>query len=270
MNFIGEYLKAARKAKGLSLDDVAKNTRISKKYLDEIEQNITPQLPAAYINAFLKTFAREVDLDLTKIPGVIPTDRALPISLDADNIGLSVSDHPSENPSHVTKKNAAGEQLRQKKRSIVILVLLVVGLVVSIILLREEKLPPPQEVSFSDVVKEQEAKANTMNASEDSLSIFGRKKETIADSLSLEGVASESVWVHIVIDGMKTSELTFPPTKRMKWKAKKNFIVSMGNAEGMIFTLNGKRLGALGTSKKPLRNYIISADNLRKLPAVAN
>lgn len=269
MNSIGEYLKAAREAKGLSLDDIARDTRINKKYLEDIEQNITPQLPAAYINAFLKAFAREVDLDLTKIPEFASADRVLPVSPDVSKTVQPVADRPSENSSYNTKKNAAGEQPRQKISTIVILVLLVVGLAVSIILLREEKLPPPQEVSFSDVVKEQEAKANAVNAVKDSLAMFGQKAGAIADSLSLEGVASESVWVHIVIDGMKTSELIFPPAKHMKWKAKKNFVVSMGNAEGMTFTLNGKRLGALGTTKKPLRNYIISQDNLRKLPVTS-
>ena len=269
MKSIGEYLKAAREAKGLSLDDIARDTRISRKYLEEIEQNITPKLPAAYINAFLKSFAREVDLDLTKIPEFAPEDRALPVSPDAPKTAQTVSDRSSENSLSVAKDNAAVERPRQKIRTIVILVLLVVCLAVSIFLLREEKLPPPQEVSFSDVVKEQEAKANAVNAVKDSLTLFGQKGGAIADSLSLEGVASESVWVHIVIDGMKTSELIFSPAKHMKWKAKKNFVVSMGNAEGMMFTLNGKRLGALGTTKKPLRNYIISQDNLRKLPVTS-
>ena len=150
----------------------------------------------------------------------------------------------------------------------VILILLLAGLVASIFLLHKEKSVPPQEISFSDVIKEQEAKTNMMNAARDSMSMPEQKIAAMADSLLLEGVASESVWVHIVIDGMKTSELIFPPAYHMKWKAKKNFVVSVGNAQGISFMLNGRRLGLLGTTKKSLRNYIISQDTLQKLRAL--
>jgi len=270
MKSVGEQLKAAREAKGLSLNDISQITRINRKYLEEIEQNITPQLPPTYVNAFLKAFAREVDLDLNTLSeSQLPLHPIPKILLDAGKAVHEDSDRISDGSVPIPKNNTAEEgTTRQNKSMFVILILLVTGLAASIVLLHKEKTAPPREISFSDVVKEQESKNNVMNAATDSLAIFDQKRMTIADSLFLEGVASESVWVHIVIDGMKTSELIFPPAFHMKWKAKKNFVVSIGNAQGISFMLNGIRLGLLGTTKKPLRNYIISQETLQKLRAI--
>jgi len=63
-NPIGERLKAAREAKGLSLDDVASQTRIPIRHLKHIEQGEWDALPAVtYSVGFARTYANTVGLN---------------------------------------------------------------------------------------------------------------------------------------------------------------------------------------------------------------
>ena len=60
----GEQLKRAREAKGLSLDDVASQTRIPIRHLQSIEQEDWDALPApTYAVGFARNYANAVGLD---------------------------------------------------------------------------------------------------------------------------------------------------------------------------------------------------------------
>jgi cytoskeleton protein RodZ len=61
---IGEQLRRAREAKGLSLDDVASRTRIPIRHLQNIEREDWDALPAAtYAVGFTRNYANAVGLD---------------------------------------------------------------------------------------------------------------------------------------------------------------------------------------------------------------
>ena len=65
---VGERLRAAREAKGISLEDVAAQTRIPLRHLESIEAAEWDKLPApTYTVGFAKSYAGEVDLDRAEI-----------------------------------------------------------------------------------------------------------------------------------------------------------------------------------------------------------
>lgn len=65
---VGERLRAAREAKGLSLEDVAAQTRIPQRHLASIETGDWEHLPApTYSIGFAKSYASAVDLDRSEI-----------------------------------------------------------------------------------------------------------------------------------------------------------------------------------------------------------
>lgn len=65
---VGERLRAAREAKKLSLDDVARQTRIPVRHLEHIERGEWEALPAlTYSVGFARSYANVVDLDGAKI-----------------------------------------------------------------------------------------------------------------------------------------------------------------------------------------------------------
>jgi len=65
---VGRLLRNQREARGLSIEDVARNLRIRRPYIEAIEQGRFEQLPgAAYIPAFLRAYARHIGLDPAKV-----------------------------------------------------------------------------------------------------------------------------------------------------------------------------------------------------------
>jgi cytoskeleton protein RodZ len=65
---VGEQLRAAREEKGLSLEDIAAQTRIPRRHLESLERSDWESLPApTYTTGFAKSYASAVGLDRTEI-----------------------------------------------------------------------------------------------------------------------------------------------------------------------------------------------------------
>ncbi len=68
MTELGDKLKAARREKGLSLDDLQQITKIQKRYLVAIEEGNYSVMPGKfYTRAFIKQYAEAVDLDSAEL-----------------------------------------------------------------------------------------------------------------------------------------------------------------------------------------------------------
>ncbi len=79
---VGEILRAAREAKGLSLEQVASETRISMRHLQQIEAGSFEGLPGrTYAVGFAKSFAKTVGLNQNEIADKVRAEMELePIS----------------------------------------------------------------------------------------------------------------------------------------------------------------------------------------------
>ena len=275
---IGNRLRAAREARGRTLDDLAAATRINKKFLEEIESGIQPAVPDIYYRAFVKTIAAELGEDAAGLAE---------LTKEADPIVSPVSGGPEEpgapdqtprlSPAAPTiaaaRQRTGPETIRRQAKILVgLATLVVVGLIMSVYWLRNERNEKGvQEISFAEMVKEQTAKSKVPDSatgtSAPSAPVGAQLVPAVrtpakGDSLVLQAVTTESVWVHIELDGSAASEYTLPPNYQIAWRAAKQFSLSLGNPGGISFVLNGKKLGTLAEGKKPLKNFILSRTTL--------
>ncbi|PFH89368.1 RodZ domain-containing protein [Bacillus sp. AFS088145] len=84
MTELGKYLREAREAKGLSIDDVQELTKIQKRYLEAIEEGNYEILPGQfYVRAFIRQYAETIGVDvsgfLTEKPVVEESTVANPV-----------------------------------------------------------------------------------------------------------------------------------------------------------------------------------------------
>lgn len=103
---IGEKLRAARLAKGFTLDDIQQSTKIQKRYLNAIESGDFEQLPGDfYVRAFTKQFAQAVDLDANELLVNAPQEVIEPTTdlsnsrTDLDNVtrtGMDMEPTPAD------------------------------------------------------------------------------------------------------------------------------------------------------------------------------
>src|SRR3989442_13752096 len=66
---LGQYLCHMRTQKGVSLEDIAKATRIDPRYLQAVEQNDFSQLPRAevFAKAYVRAYARCLSLEEAEV-----------------------------------------------------------------------------------------------------------------------------------------------------------------------------------------------------------
>src|SRR5207245_5501579 len=66
---LGQYLCHMRTQKGVSLEDIAKATRIDARYLQAVENNDFSQLPRAevFAKAYVKAYARCLSLEEAEV-----------------------------------------------------------------------------------------------------------------------------------------------------------------------------------------------------------
>jgi len=81
---LGKALAGARMARGLTLLDVERDTRISSKYLQALEEGLIETLPApVYARAFMRTYAQYLGLNATsfvqRMPGARPEPELPPL-----------------------------------------------------------------------------------------------------------------------------------------------------------------------------------------------
>jgi len=260
----GEELAQARSAKGISLLDISAETRINLKFLEAIERGQFQILPQTYIRAFLREFAISINLDPIEVLQNYDSIQQEGRSRKSDEI---VTQHasPQMGISGGDIKNRLST-LSPLQRNLAFGIFLIVVVVLVVILANmkkeSESINPVTEIPFDRVIRESEAASILpLSARADSVPVVKAQRK---DSLRLEINTLDSVWISLLIDDTKGAEYLFGPNRKRVWAAKERFIVTMGNAGGATFRLNGKNIGPLGKSGAIVRSFVLTEANLKR------
>jgi hypothetical protein len=82
------------------------------------------------------------------------------------------------------------------------------------------------------------------------------------DSLTLGATTNDSVWVKIGRDALEPQQYFLPPHAKTFWRAEQMFWVTIGNAGGIEFTLNKRRLGVFGKRRTIVRDLLFTRQQL--------
>lgn len=103
MSGIGEQLRKAREAKGLSISDIEKATKIQSRYLEAIENNDFDKLPGDfYVRAFIRQYAQIVGLDGKELLSQYQGEVAYEVTSEVSQ--------PEESPAQEVHEEAHEEQ----------------------------------------------------------------------------------------------------------------------------------------------------------------
>jgi len=234
------------------------------KFLEAIEKGKFSMLPQTYVRAFLREFASAVGADPVEVLRQYDD-----VSAEKPK-AVAGEQKPSPRPEPRAQAMPEPQQAGWMTQPNILRwgafgLVLVAGLAVILILNNNtststQNSPPASEIPFDRVVKETEAATPPVSvAARDTTAMLA----LAPDSLRLQIQTTDSVWVSILIDGKKTEQYLFPPKRKRTWAAKERFAVTMGNAGGATFALNGKEIGALGKRGAVVRNAVITESTLQ-------
>jgi len=225
---LGEFLRRERELRHISLDNVAERTKISRRYLEAIEEERYDRLPGeTFARGFIRSYAQSIGLD--------PEDTLL-----IYNHSRMVHDvAPLRTERLAPARRAWNEHFLLWL--LVAGVVIVGGVLVSAVgfldgpgLLRWASSPPPET-------------ANTLSA---------------GAPLMLTVIADSDTWLRVTIDEQEAQDLVLRAGQSTKWIGRERFILSIGNARATHLRLNGRDLTIPQPAQSILRQYTISRDML--------
>ncbi len=226
---IGETLRKQRKARGISLVEVAEHTKIGKKYLEALENDDYPVLPAeTYTLGFLRAYAKYLEVDDDElIRRYREVRRLLHAKSDAGLDGIG-------------PKGEGNQSLWAP----LLLVLVLAGLGAGLFLL------------WPAVKSKPEAKPGAEELAAPDLPVTVGAGAPIAGDLTLKIRAKEKTWVTLMIDGRQEPDVILDANEERTWTAKDRFVLWTGNAGGIEVTFNGEVQPPLG-EKGEVRKEVV-------------
>jgi cytoskeleton protein RodZ len=254
---VGQYLRQEREKRKVTLDSVAKVTRITKENLEALETDEFQAISApVFVRGFLRNYATFLGLD--------PQELVARYDAQTDLIKISGA---KEAPEPSKDENPVFKYL-------VFLCILLAGVAIIYYLQKPSAPPPPAsvvtpapgspspapgarpsplkpETSPGKVVPQVIVPEKEKKPSEKLVAaapVPGEKEATPDRRHVLKVVATEKTWMRISNDENQVSDVLLQPKETSSWTARRQFRILIGNAGGIELFLNGVSQGRLGKS----------------------
>lgn len=244
MPTVGEYLREGRDALGVSLEEISARTCISVRQLDALETNRLERLPGGLFNiSFARQYARELRLDEEEAASLIKD--AMGVAAQAQGRMPAGRARASSDGPASKLAEWASEFFRKHGGSVASLVIgatLIGGGFYSFRFLEEPRSEQQQAPAL-----EAEAPPTVAAPAVRQVSVptVDEAAEPVAPiELTLEVV--ETVWVRAVVDGKRLFEETLSRGVIKPIHAQQQVELKVGNAGGVLLSLNGEDLPAIG------------------------
>lgn len=254
---LGEKLRQAREERGISISEVAEQTRISALYIQSIENDDYRTLPGGIFNkGFVKSYARCVGVDEQE---ALQDYAAL---TGSQNI-QSVDEPKTRRPQVLTDDNRSSSSLK----TIVFAVILVTLIVGGVLALKNYLEGIQTQTAGGNSNVSTNSNANLPNPANDAPAITAAPEALSMSDLRVEVKSLKgSVSISSTSDGTKNSALV-TPEKSLSFTPRENLRLSYYKAlaRNVQMTVNGKAISLPSAPVNPKRNVVefeINRDNL--------
>src|SRR5574337_410798 len=236
MQSLGSYLSGLRQARGVSLEELARITRVGRPYLQALESNAFNHLPApvftkGFIRAYCLALGESADEALARYREIVST------------------------PPAPALQDALRPQSRGHGPVLVSLVLLLaVGVALFLVVGLQGRLRGPVVAGDSTVPAMR--KATPIPAA----SVAPAPRGEEAARMGLVARATEPTWVRVQTDDGNVVQELLPAGATREWVSVKRFILTVGNAGGIALELNGRPLPPLGARGAVIQKLVVPAE----------
>lgn len=247
---LGEKLRQAREERGLSISEVAEQTRISALYLESIENNDYRILPGGIFNkGFVKSYARHV--------GINDQEALQDYAALIAEQGSDVNDDPKTYRPEVL----TDERSRSGLVPTVIFSVIIVGLIVWGVLAFLKNNPFSQTETL--------ANANANQANQNAQPIQTPTPTFSTDEIKFDFKAlNNTINVSYSIDGKKMLPRNVTPNEVLSLNPQQSLIISYYKGftpDKVQLTLNGKQIAAPAPPAKGNVTFEINKNNVAQI-----
>ena len=285
-----EELRSAREKSGVTLQQIAQKSRIDLKYIEAIDRGEFDFLPELYVKAFIKQYAKIIDLDEDEIIAkyesakkgkTVEEER----SNQEEDSELQKSAPPDKNVKvkHVStasyKTHDDSFQEIQKPEpanflemllgnkillgATIAFIVVVLFIIIYFLFLKSSPNIVVAEKPYDEIRKENMQRyINEGNVN------FPDEKTTV-DSLTLEIQAVDSAWFYIRVDNSEILDFVLYPYSKRTLKAATGFRMTIGNSGDTRLKLDNKSLPLAG-KKKEVKYVYIDKNGLKYLKPPSN
>ncbi|HKX17792.1 MAG TPA: RodZ domain-containing protein, partial [bacterium] len=265
---IGERLRNARTARGLTFEDIEAATHIKRHYLDALEREAWDELPGpAYVRGFLASYARQLGISVDEVVGLY--------AAPAGAVRVASAGGPRAVEVRITPANP---QSRLRRIITAIAVVFVTGAVVLAYILvgqlrqfaatrpRPEASAPsaapavsppgaaqPSGVPVVTPTSGQQPAPPGPNAGQvvtTTSAAPGGGTEAVTpiggQGIMVNALATDRSWVRVVADGAVVFEGFLSAGDHQVWQGRHQVSVRVGNASALDLSVNGRPIGHLG------------------------
>jgi cytoskeletal protein RodZ len=241
---LGKTLKKIRETKNLSLEEVSERTRITKKIISTIEEDRLHEIsPLFYARSFVKSYAQFLGvLEEKIIKEYLSTGQKRDI------------------PQLILKgEKVQGDWFNKHKKRISIVALVIISVCIMFFgfvqmkkFVRNVYLKHRAHAGERQKQKDTEKKKKRELAAKDAFLAPLQKKSNLIitekkeSGIELKIQARYNTWIQVVGDGTLLFSGALKRGTSDIWKAKKEIRLELGNAGGVILSLDGKNLGSPG------------------------
>ena len=255
MSTLGNRLRELREAKGVSLDDIARSTRVGRRHLEALESDDWGELPApVFVKGFIRAYCAFLDASPDEVLGLY-----------------------REASGEVPKPERVQSVLRgapsRRVGPLMVSLVLFLALGASLFALRvglkgSQRQPPPASPtagSGASVAPRGDpapapaaapAPSNPAPAvAVQQTPVPAAEPKPAAQRLVMRAV--EPTWIRVQVDEGQVAEELLQAGAVREWTAARRFVLTVGNAGGLELDLNGKRMPALGAKGAVIQRLVL-------------
>lgn len=265
---IGRLLQETRLAKGLTIEAAAAASKVSLSFARLMEEEQFHLLPdPMYIVRFLREYSASLGLD----PKQVETQFRRQVKSTWESL---------------PPQAAASRGSRIHLRRLLVYLLPAAALTPLIFIVlslfsgrppelpssRQAQSPPPQEappqLSQGGVVTPPSPQAASFSAAQRKSVSPGQKvpapgvqqHQSPPSRYTLKAEAKETTWLSVSVDGSAHRETLLRRGEAEQWSANKGFVVTIGNSEGVLLSLNGKLVPLKRGRSQVIRDLTLPGD----------
>jgi cytoskeleton protein RodZ len=310
MAAVGAFLRELRVKRGLSLEELARVTRVARQYLEALENDAFTSLPApVFTRGFIRAYCQAVG---------VPPDEALARFDGHDGREAAGTTAPPRGSVATVPPSADGEPRTRSAILVSFVLLVVLGVALFAVALvtqpareqRAERMPVPSSAPSSSPAPPVAAITPAPDAGTRPIPSPSVKPPASRPPEPIRPVApsapmvtpvppiaavapvpasgprpwlpqvqsattgvstpyrlvarvNEPTWIRVRTEDGRTSEETVPSGAVREWVSNRPFIVTIGNAGGVSFELNGRSLPSFGPSGTVISGLTLPPEGAR-------